>query len=914
MMSRELILLSPYRLPTHHTLMLNADEVETLLNGYLVLWHPAALRGATAPPRLASPYDYEQPVGGHVYAVPETPPLFLPEDWEQRVAQAGAKFFRVTANREETLANLLAAVGAAAGDPARAAPFYGIGLGYLVLDALFEAMDHLNQLALTDFWQDVTRAVEATDAEPCQQALEAAAHRLREAREIVYPNNVFLVDLALLDELPPDGPLPSALDTGGAINLLASVSWLERLATANPPALERIRAGVQAEWVEVCSGPYEDRDDALLPVESQLWNLRHGLETYRALLGRDLTVYGRRRFAASPQLPAFLHACGLTRAVLLPFDEGVLPQFRAAVIEWPSPDGKRVEAFTKTPLPAESTLTCFHLAHHLSRSMLHDTTAALALLHAGQPESAWYRDWRTLHRLAPVFGAWVTLSRFFAEVLVGEYPPPASPDDFHSDYLHQLTSAGQPEPVTRFSQHTRRRRHLEAAWTLAGLHRSVIRPGGGPPFGERLARVEQALELGKGETTATVSQVIEECGSALAERLLAKAPAGTPGFLVFNPCNFTRRVALELPGVRTPLPAPAKASQVAGEKALAVIEVPGLGFAWVPRSITPGTKVPMPRIKLAEERFVRNEFFEAEVDAASGGLRVFRDQNGRANRIGQQLVYGPGSEMRVKEIKVTSSGPALGEIVSEGAILDGHQNVLATYRQRLRAWWGRPLLEMRIELYPTEPPVGYPWHAYYGARFAWRDVSAPIFRGVNLTNWLTTHTRPETPEFLEVRSGSARTAILTGGLPFHQRHSQRMVDILLLPEGETARVFELALGLDLDEPNQAALDFITPPLVVPVANGPPHVGTSGWLFHVDASNLALTTLRPAADGADAVVARLVECRGVATPAELRCARNPVRAVQVDERDHVLGELPVVGDAVTLHFAAHEMQRVRVEFA
>ena len=41
------------------------EDVTALLHGWSALWHPAALRGAIGPPRLASPYDYEQPSSGH---------------------------------------------------------------------------------------------------------------------------------------------------------------------------------------------------------------------------------------------------------------------------------------------------------------------------------------------------------------------------------------------------------------------------------------------------------------------------------------------------------------------------------------------------------------------------------------------------------------------------------------------------------------------------------------------------------------------------------------------------------------------------------------------------------------------------------------------------------------------------------
>ncbi len=76
MSARELILLSPYRPPTQNTLYLGDDEAAAFLNGYTALWHPAALIGAAAPPRLGSS--------------PDNPPLVLPDDWDERVRAAGA--------------------------------------------------------------------------------------------------------------------------------------------------------------------------------------------------------------------------------------------------------------------------------------------------------------------------------------------------------------------------------------------------------------------------------------------------------------------------------------------------------------------------------------------------------------------------------------------------------------------------------------------------------------------------------------------------------------------------------------------------------------------------------------------------------------------------------------------------------
>jgi hypothetical protein len=141
-----------------------------------------------------------------------------------------------------------------------------------------------------------------------------------------------------------------------------------------------------------------------------------------------------------------------------------------------------------------------------------------------------------------------------------------------------------------------------------------------------------------------------------------------------------------------------------------------------------------------------------------------------------------------------------------------------------------------------------------------------------------------------------------------------MVDVVLLPEGETGRVFELAVGLDVEEPLCTAYDWQTPPVVVPVEKGPPAVGPTGWLCEVDVSNILATSLQPAPDGSDALLLRLAECRGVDTEAAVRWARDPVRAMTVDEYGEVQQELEVRGDAVLLHFAPREILRLRVEFS
>jgi hypothetical protein len=140
-----------------------------------------------------------------------------------------------------------------------------------------------------------------------------------------------------------------------------------------------------------------------------------------------------------------------------------------------------------------------------------------------------------------------------------------------------------------------------------------------------------------------------------------------------------------------------------------------------------------------------------------------------------------------------------------------------------------------------------------------------------------------------------------------------MAYLIVLPEGESARAFVMAFGLDREYPTQTALGLVTPVPLVPAPKGPPHVGATGWLFHLDMPNIALLGMRPAAEGADAVVARLLEISARGAHAEFRCARDPQRAVVLDARGEAQMGVSVSGDAVLFEMGQGELTHLRMEF-
>ncbi|MBY0514402.1 MAG: hypothetical protein K2P78_10875 [Gemmataceae bacterium] len=953
MTDRQLHLLSPYRLPTSYPLQLSGDEPAAWLNGYAALWHPAALAGAAQPPQASNSYDHDTPTAGFLYAVPQGPHLYQPDDWNDRVANAGAVVFHPTPDRGETLDRLRTALRekGAAGPLLDAAPdvvrlFTGLGYGYLLVDMLYEAMDHQRLLDAAGFWADVAAAVEAVGRgeEGFREHLKAAAGKLESAKLQVSSSTMYLLDWAIPDPNDLTAAWPESLRAGVPLTLLASGETLERLAAEAPERFAELKSKAVPglpPGVDLCCGSYRDREDALLPAESQWWNLRTARDTVRRLFGVETTVYGRKKSAYHPQLPAWLVQMGYKHAVLISFDGALIPTLRGTAVDWPSPDGKSIHAFTREPLPAHDPHTFFNLVYHAYQSVSQDAAPSLAFVHKGKPAADSYHDLLALADLAPVFGTWTGLGRYFTDGIHGDYIGTRTADEFFADYLDErVTTEHRPDPVTGFPRHLRLRRRLDAAYTLAALHRGLT-PDPGPEDAEALAKltaVEDAIELRGVNGPAPAALRSEDSASRLsdplsdeldpleahwarrlADRLQARSPDGVPGLVVFNPCGFTRRVALELDNFRGPIPVadPVKAAEFAGDKARLVVEVPPLGYAWIPRTAAPGTPAPKQKMKHAEGLTVRNEFFEADVDAATGGLRSFRDLRTRANRFGQQLVYNPGSKMVARSVRVTNAGTALGEIMSEGDITNDRDELLATFRQRFRAWAGRPVLEIRIELDVRHAPAGYPWHGYYGARFGWRDDRAVLYRGVNGANTQTGVTRPVSPDYLEVRLGAERSFLFTGGLPFLQRHGSRMADVILVPEGEQGRTFDLLVAADRDQPMQTAAGWVSPAPVVATAKGPPAAGVAHWLAHVDMPSLVLMALKPAApaDGMNrAVVGQFVECAGFGGAAELRFARDPAAAALVDGMGNPTHPLTLNGDAVPLEYSAGETVRVKVEWA
>ena len=152
------------------------------------------------------------------------------------------------------------------------------------------------------------------------------------------------------------------------------------------------------------------------------------------------------------------------------------------------------------------------------------------------------------------------------------------------------------------------------------------------------------------------------------------------------------------------------------------------------------------------------------------------------------------------------------------------------------------------------------------------------------------------------RRGLSGTALLFGGLPYHRKHGSRMLDTLLVAGMESTRSFTLGVVLDLEHPFHAAQDLLAPALVVPIEDGPPSIGASGWLAQVDHKGVAVSHVEfVERDRATAAAgAWFSTCsKRPATPAGAACGCSATRRGRARpiSRARPIVDLSIDGDAV-----------------
>lgn len=898
-------------------------DADGLLAAWTALWHPALLATTRRMPAWRRSDDPPEEVANRLIVVPGVAMQDLPTGFVQRVKTGGGLLLKKLADREELVRQALAPLDdPPAIDPEVVADFFALSYCYLQVELLTRQMHYASSLDEVYFEQELVLAAETAAAGDLPQSEKHRAQcftLLAEEREHYYGVEVNLLDLTLVAETTLGPDLWAELEQDQPINLLLTVSTLERIAREDPPLLERIRERLTAGKLGLISGDVGEPRHPLMSLESIRREIANGQARIEETLGRRARVYGRRRFGLTPMLPLLLHGLGFEGALHATLDDGRFPEGTQTKLRWEATDGTPLEAIARAPKDAGDSQALLDFCNRLGDAISHDHVATMLYAHWPGQRSRWYDDLRRAAGHTDALGKFTTVEEYFERTDLPSETEQFTADQYRSPYLKQAIIRKQVDPLSTSVRYWRR----QAMWTQTMALRLMAAAVSGDPLPESnlAAAIDAEAEPGEsGPSDALDAQLAAAREQAIAALTHGATEEAAESCVVVNPGSLVRRTLVSLPEFGsgpTPEQPVYAAGSVAGETA-AIVDVPAMGFA----TLAPGAgggDGPL----LAEEGLLRNEFFEVLINPTTGGVRSLHDYVGRTNRVSQLLglrLSGEGaddgvySEVRCDASEVVEATTLAGAIRSHGELLHPDSGErLAGFEQTLRVTRGSRLLEIEITLDPVEPPRADPWNSYYACRFAWASEGAELLRGVHSARQATRAKRFEAPQFLEIADGDARVVVLTGGLPFHRRVGQRMLDSLLLVRGERARTFRLAIGVDLPYPAHAAVDWLCDPVLLPGrrTNSP-----TGWLFHLDARNVQATWWNPVVEQGQIVgfQTRLLETMGRPAKLRLGCFRELTFAQKQDFLGRGVGPCDVEEGRAIIDLAGSQWVQVEARWA
>lgn len=240
---------------------------------------------------------------------------------------------------------------------------------------------------------------------------------------------------------------------------------------------------------------------------------------------------------------------------------------------------------------------------------------------------------------------------------------------------------------------------------------------------------------------------------------------------------------------------------------------------------------------------ITNRYFTLKIDEATGQTRSLRTfsapsvrsgggilrQPAMGNRLAWQIAMrltesGRQNDVRPAEsagfgytimaadrIEILCAGPPRAIVQITGTLVLPTGERAASFVETIAVEENSRKIDAELTLAPIILPSENPWENYYGVRFAWHDAFAEISAGVGGGLWPTARDFIQAPDCIDIQSDKAiRLTIMTAGLAFHRKRSDRRLDTILLPKNESARTFRFRVGVDLADPLGAAERFGAP--------------------------------------------------------------------------------------------------------
>lgn len=911
-------------------------DADAILSAWTGLWHPQLIAQIGSVPE----WKRVEELSG----LDSAPSIFVvtnvakTEFADSRNAKENHENFVVFSEnlgRDDIVQQLLTAFDGETGglDADVVADFYALGYCYLQIELLTKHMRYSSGVEESSFQETLVAAAHQAiqgELEDTKASLQSCFDLLTQEREHYYAVEVYLLDIALVVPQLRTVDIRSQIDSNQRNNLVLTGKTLDRITAENDELAVDLKASLQEEKTSILGGEFVELPTSLVGSESLLRSLNLGSAIYERVLEQRPAVFGRRRFGLAATMPQILNRFGFSSALHATMDDGRFPEATQSKSRWEGSDGSGIDAMMRAPMDGTKSLTFLKLASSISDSMDMDHVATKSFVHWAGRTSRWFEDLTRTTKYTNALGRFVTVAEYFEESYDSGMHETYLQSQYRSPYLAQAVQKDEPNPISRHVRYWRRQTKLTELLTVVFLTKTLGSPGEANPHGDPIQQLESThfdmIESTNCDDDWHNSAEHElRAATDRLSRFLLGSDDTAEGCLIINPHSFTNRTLVT--GIDTssfPNDKPVYANERSTKHA--IVDVPSMGFCWFPTTAGTTKSKAKAIVKIADERSLRNEFVEVEIDAKTGGLRNIRDYGGRGNRLSLQIARRLDSATRTedddafsslytkmiaKEISVGENDSICGEIIVHGELVDGAQTT-ATFKQVFRLERGSRILRLSIELDPKDSLSSDPWNSYYAIRSAWQNEACDIYGSLQETRQKLTAKRFEAPLFVQIDDADRCTTLLTGGLAFHQRMGHRMLDTILIAKGETLRRFEVGIGVDLQNPFRESQRLMGEPITLKNLRGPNEPKTS-WLFHIGARNVVTNSWTTVDEEKKAFVVRLAEVDGKATKVTLSAVRKIAQASKTDFLGQTLDHCEVHGNKITFKMHGHELAQIEVEF-
>lgn len=937
---------------------LNESAAASLLNAFAVAWHPHLLSRSGSLPGYQQAESSDLPTSRQIVLLPECSEEWLGHDWREHFQDNQSLILSDCSSRSDWLSAIREQLGLAEDlSSAFLDPFFALGTCHLQVSLLSRRMHYFvdpDSYVMESEAMAAANAAVAGDMDKMNDHLRRCFECLQECREQFQPTDCYLIDVCLPSEQNTSAELTELVSSSPNLTLICSGQELQAHCESSEEFRAALEKALEENRLALMAGQYHELRTSLSSLSTLYGDIRRTRRWLLTLGGAEHMHWARRRFGMTSAVPAVLLLFDVKSALHVALDDGIYPDREHGQMQWQAPDGSCVNAVSRIPMAIDGATSFQRFADRFTESMQEDNTAVMLLARLPEVQSPWLQDLRIAETYAPALGRFVTMTEFID--YTSDHATPTQYDDgeYLSPYLIQSSVLKTEAPISSPAALHRLRGELESIAGVAAMS-WILRPAEAGGISceqlessvnneefERLALDGTAdLDAQSARLNQIAKEMTDACKNA-ADSFIAtvsREAQGTRGVCLINSLPWQRRELVRWPAdMVQPAQSPAvEEARRQGDQLYLLADVPAGGFVWLSESSSAAPAVSL-TVKdgkpLAEDLLLRNNFFEVQLSETTGGISSVTFYNQRANRVSQQVAFHyennqtysvDGEDVttsyatpRLVSSQVRATGPVTGSVETTCEIADVVTgDVMARFRQTVSVERHSCRLHLSIvfdEL--TRLPSGNPWMTYFASRFAWENEGASIVRSMLGQARGFRMERFEAPDYIEVADSDTRLAILPHGRPYHRRSGHRMLDSLLIVEGETERSFDFTVDFDQAWPMRVATELQRPILQQQVQDREPSGAAAAWIFGLSSKNVLAARVRMeqgTENSPDALVLLLQETEGRPTKCTVRTARTPRKAQLRTADGTVLTNLDLSAGGVEVEMGRFQIREVALTF-